>query len=259
MRGMFAILKKELRTNLFSFPTFVLASLFLLASGLFFTANVIDLSTVSKQLLEHPEESFSVPVHFNQAVILPFFLNAGLIFILILPLVAARSFSEEKRQWTFELLFTYPVSDFAIVSAKFLALCAFSVLLILPTLIYFLFYYFLKFHFNFYVLGSAYLGLFLVAILLSSIGMLVSSLTESQIMSTAVSFFLFVSLWIMGWVTDLLFPQASSWVNEFWIVAHLREFSRGVIDTAALSYYLIAAAFFLFVTLLSLESRSWKR
>src|SRR3989338_1445053 len=147
MRGMFALVKRELRTNVFSFSTWMLASLFLLASGLFFTANILDLSTVSKTLLAHPEESFPVPVNFSQAVTAPFFMNVGLIFILILPLLTARSFSEEKKQGTFELLFTYPVSDSAIVGAKFFALLVSSAILILPTLVYFLLYYFFKFHF----------------------------------------------------------------------------------------------------------------
>ena len=259
MKPILAIFKKDLKTYLGSFSAFFLLGIFALVSGLFFIANLLDFHSISLELSRHPRESVSMPVTFNQAVVVPFFMNVSLVLLLIVPVVTMRSFSEERKLGTFELLFTYPVTDFQIVLGKFCALVAYLSLFFVPSVANFCFLYWTKFHFQIFVLLSAYLGLFLVALALTSIGMLFSSLTENQTVSAIFSFLIFVLWWFSGLVGEWFFAKSFFFVKEMWLVEHLRDFTRGIVDTRHVTFYLIVTAFFFFTTLLSIETRSWKR
>ncbi len=255
MNGALAIVRKELKTNLWSFQSFLLFSLFSLATGLFFFANVHDFSAISREI----QGSRLIPVDFTQAVIGPFFMNACLVLLLTIPILTMKTFSEERKLGTFELLFTYPVSDFQIVLGKWLALMIHLTGFLVPTVFYFALLHVWKGGFEIPVILVAYLGLSLVASITTTFGMLISSLTENQLVSAAISFLVIALFWTIGWTGDLAGSVFSGVSREFWALEHMREFSRGVLDTKYVAFYLIGTGFFFFATVLSLESRAWRR
>ena len=259
MKKITAIFKKDVKTILLSPSGLVMISLFSVACGLFLVADLLDLSAVSAQLAGHPEDPFAIPVGFNEAVIAPFFVNASLVLSLIIPIFASRLFSEEKRSGAFELLFAYPVSDSAVVCAKFLT-AAFGILLLMASsMVDFLIVYFKTYHFEIPVLTSAYLGIFLAALLISGVSMAIASRTANAALGSILSFSVLILWWGSGWFGDFLAPHFNHWLKSVWIVDHLRDFSRGVLNTSTIAFYLIGILFFFFACVLSLESRNWKR
>jgi ABC-2 type transport system permease protein len=188
----------------------------------------------------------------------PFFSNVASLLVLVVPLMTMRSFAEERRTGTFELLFSYPVTDLDIVIGKFLALCACFALLLTPTVGYFLLLGGLSEGLDARALTVAYLGLCLLGWMFVSMGMLISSLSKSAVMSAILSFSVFLFFWFVGWLGDWLSWESALWLREFWVAGHIRDFSRGVLDTNHVAYYAAASLFFVSVTVLSLETRSWK-
>jgi len=254
-----AIFYKELRSNFYSFSLYLVFALFALVTGFFFFANLADFSALSNQFLERSSDSPNILMNFTQAVITPFFMNVCLVLLLIAPLVTMRTFAEEKKQGTFELLFTYPVSDLQIVTAKFLALLVFLFFLLVPAGICFSVFFNIKGGVDIPIFLVAFTGIFLFGCMLFSLGMLMSSVTDSQLMSAVSTFLIVLLMWVVGWVSEWVSPGLSRWMNEFWVVKHMRDFTKGVLDSNYIAFYVIATGFFFTATVLSLEARTWKR
>ena len=255
MHKIVAIAQKEFRVSAWSFSTYLIFSIFSAATGLFFFADVIDWSVIAGYL----EDPQLIQISFSQFVAIPFFMNSCLALILLIPILAARSLSEERKMGTFELLFTYPISDFQIVIGKWLALVGQVILLILPTVAYFLLLYIFKARFAPSALFVSYLGLLVIVLVPVSFTMFLSSLTSNHSIVVALSFFAAILFWMSGWVVLWVAPSLYPILKGWWVVEHIRQFAKGVFDTAYIVFYLIWTAFFLFATVVSLEARSWKR
>jgi ABC-2 type transport system permease protein len=173
-----------------------------------------------------------------------------------------RSFAEETKSGTIELLLTYPISDMKIILAKFLASIVLLIISLLPTLIYFLTVYFLgypKGNIDQGAMWGSYLGLIFLGATFASIGIFVSTLTDNQI----ISFLFSVLLCFIAWrgfefiYSFDVFQSFGYMVKTLGISHHYESISRGVIDTRDIIYFLSSIVLFLYLAALRLKSRNW--
>ena len=172
-----------------------------------------------------------------------------------------RSFSEEKKTGTIELLLTRPITDMEIIMGKFLSALALTCIAILPTFIY-------VFSLSKWLTGpnagidggaifGAYVGLIFLSGILVGIGILCSSLTENQIVAFLMSFFIILFFLLIKFAL-IYIPASMASVFEYLSVNyHYASISRGVIDTRDLIYYLSGIVILLLLTKTSLERRKW--
>jgi len=195
----------------------------------------------------------------NQAQMRTYFEILPYIFLIFIPAVTMRTWAEEKRNRTFELLLTLPLNDAAIVAAKFLAALAFLAITLLFSI---------TVPITVAILGNpdagviiaGYLGALLLGAAYISIGMWASSLTENQIVALIGGVVIIFLLLIAGhplvvsFVPDAL-VNILSYIGLAW---HFESICRGVIDSRDVIYYLSVIFFFLFLNAASLESRKWE-
>jgi ABC-2 type transport system permease protein len=182
------------------------------------------------------------------------------VFIFLVPAITMRSFSEEKKLGTLELLMTKPLTEFDIVLGKFLASFLLVVIALIPTVIY---YWTLSQLGNPVgnidtpgVIGS-YLGLILLGGVFCAIGVFASSITPNQIVSFIVAAFL-CFVFYMGFDSmSSLFTQGTLLVKQLGILYHYESMSRGLIDSRDVVYFLTLSGFLLLCTRTNLSSRSW--
>jgi len=192
----------------------------------------------------------------NVASLRPMFDLVPFVFLFFIPAITMRSFSEEKKQGTIELLLTKPVKDYELVLGKFLAAVVLTAITLLPTLLYFI---------TSLVLGETdiggviggYLGLILMGGVYIGIGIFASSLTENQVVAFIISFIAVFALFMMGKILMQVSPGLVSAVEFISTDYHFANISRGVIDTRNLIYYFSMIFFTVFLTKVSLESRKW--
>jgi ABC-2 type transport system permease protein len=190
------------------------------------------------------------------------FTLAPWIFLFLVPAVTMRSFAEEKKTGTLELLLTRPLSDVQIILSKYIAGVLLVVFALLPTFIYLLSIYFLgspKGNFDAGGTWGSYLGLFFLASIYISIGIFASSLTENQIIAFIVAvlicFFIYIGFDFIG--TMNVFQSINDIVLSLGIEEHYRSISRGVVDTRDVVYFLGVNVIFITFTWLKLDSRKW--
>ncbi|MBI5538794.1 MAG: gliding motility-associated ABC transporter permease subunit GldF [Bacteroidia bacterium] len=191
------------------------------------------------------------------------FIISPWVFLFLVPAVTMRLFSEEKKTGTMELLLTRPLSDFTIVFAKFLSGLFLVFLSLLPTVIYYL---------SVYLLGSpvgnldsggimgSYIGLFFLAGIYVSIGLLASSITDNQIVAFILSM-IFCFVFYFGFDALSTLPVLKSFdsiIVSLGINDHYRSISRGVIDSRDIIYFISIIAVFLFFSKTVLTRRKWK-
>lgn len=235
---------RELRSYFTSFVGFALLAVFLVLSGYFFYSDLIFFILFGGYIL---------PTGLWQY----YFLDLRLVTLLVLPLVTMRLFAEERKLGTIELLWTYPVRDGEIVLGKFLAAWLFFLAMVIPTLAGPLAFYQLH-PFDLGPLLAAYLGLLLLGTAFVACGMFVSSLTENQVVSAMVTYGLLVFFWFMTWNEEVASEDLINLLLRLSLFDRFFNFTRGVIDTKDIVFFLLFIGLFLFLTLLSLGSRKWR-
>ena len=196
-------------------------------------------------------------VNVNEMLIGPLFMNVSVILLFTLPLVTMRIYSEEKRSGTIELLLTAPLTDFQIVMGKFLGAFVLYAAMLAVTVVH------LGFLFAFgdpewRPVLTGYLGLLLMGGCFLSLGLFVSSLTKNQIVAGMITFAVFLMFWVINWISSFTGPTMQSVLNYLSITEHLNDFTRGVLDTKHLVYYVSFIAFSLFLTVRSVDSERWR-
>jgi ABC-2 type transport system permease protein len=182
--------------------------------------------------------------------------------MIVVPLLTMRLFAEERRMGTIETLLTAPVSDAQVVAAKFAGVLTFYVLMWLPTLLFFVGLHYFSAHglpLNPGVLTAAYLGVLLGGAMFLAIGLLCSLMTANQIVAAITCFALLMLVFFAGFIEFIApYPRAQMLSELISPHRHLLEFSRGIVDTRAVVFYLTGTAFCLFTATRVLESRQWK-
>lgn len=253
MSNILAIAHKELKGYFASPIAYIVIGLFALMFGYFFYALVAYFDRQSMQMMSMGGQSVNV----NEQLIRPVFLNATVIFLFVLPMVTMRTYSEEKRSGTIELLLTAPLTDFQIIAGKFLGAMGLYAAMLAITLphIGLLFWFGNP---EWIPIAVTYLGLLLMGGCFISVGLLVSSLTKNQIVAVMATFTVFLMLWVINWIASFTGPRAQEILNYLSITDHLDDFTRGVLDTKHLVYYLSFIAFGLYLTMRSVDTERWR-
>jgi len=241
---MFAIYAKEINAFFSSLIGYIVIAVFLLVMGGF--------------MFVFPDTSL---LEFGYASLGPFFTLAPNVLTFLIPAICMRAFAEEKQTGAIELLVTRPLRDVEIVLGKYFACLTLVVIALLPT---FLYYY------TIYQLGApagnidaggtigSYLGLVFLSMAFVAIGLFASSLTNNQIVSFLVA--LGLSFWCyfgFDLLSSLFDGGLSLWIQNLGMQAHFRSLGRGLIDSRDVVYFLSLTAFFLLLTVISLERRKW--
>lgn len=242
---MFSILRKEIRSFLSSLIAIIVIVVFLIANGLFLwvfkETNILDQ---------------------GYANIDPLFELAPIIFIFLISAITMRSFSEEKKNGTFETLTTKPVTDISILLGKYFAGLIIVIFSILPTLIY---YYTVdklsipEGNVDTGAMWGSYLGLVMLSAGYVSIGLFASVITDNQIVSFIVSMFLcFFFYSVFDYLGSFDFMKNSEFYIEWLGISHhYRNISRGIVDTRDIVYFVSLIVFFIWLTKIIFNSRKW--
>ncbi|MBL7139131.1 MAG: gliding motility-associated ABC transporter permease subunit GldF [Bacteroidales bacterium] len=243
---MYTLFKKELNGFLNSLIGYIVIVVFLLIIGLFLWVFPLQFNIFD----------------FGYANVDGLFLLGPFVFLFLIPAITMRSFADEKRSGTLELLMTQPLTDLQVILAKIFAGIVLVIFSLIPTLIYVYTVYQLGLPPGNLDLGSiwgSYIGLIMLGCAFVSIGIFSSSLSDNQIVSFIIAVFLsffmyigfeFIYTFVISGKTGLL-------IQSLGLNAHYSSMSRGVIDTRDLIYFLSVMAVFVLGTKLKLESRKW--
>jgi ABC-2 type transport system permease protein len=235
---MIAILKKELNSFFASPIGYLVIAVFLIINGLFLWVFKGDFNILNAGFADLNSFFFIVPWF----------------FLFLIPAITMRSFSDEFRLGTIEILKTKPLSDTQIVLGKFFGALILIILALIPTLIYVFSILKLGNPTNNLDFGStlgSYIGLLFIAGAYTSIGLFTSTFSNNQIVAfiiaIIISFFMFYGFEALA---DL---ELSETLRNFGMYNHFNSISRGVIDTKDIVYFVSITIFFLFLTKLKLD------
>ena len=198
-----------------------------------------------------------IAMNLNEMVIEPALSNMSVVLLFIIPLITMRSFAEEKKNKSFALLLSSPVSLGEIVAGKFLACLGVVVTMILLTSYSVIFLM---------AMGapevgpivSGYLGILLMSGCYVAMGLFASSLTDNQIVAAVIGFGFIFFMWIIGWAAQAADEGMGLILNYISLVSHMEPFLKGIIDSNHVVYYLSFMAFGLFLTHRVVDSRRWR-
>jgi gliding motility-associated transport system permease protein len=247
MRKFIVLLGREVRSYFYSPIAYIVLVFFLLVSGVDFYFQVSFMN--QRQLQYTVQESFFNSVFFWFA------------FVLIFPLITMRLFSEEFKMGTIEPLMTAPVEETDVVIGKFLGALGFFCVLLAPTLFYVVLLR-LYSRMDFGPIFSGYLGILLVGALFVSIGLFCSSLTRSQVVAAVTAVAILFLITIAPWwaLREGASTLSGGWrsVVDQGVYNRYVDFSKGVIDSGHVVFFVAVTAVFLFLTTKVLESRRWR-
>lgn len=242
---MYAVFKRELFSFLNSLMAYITIGIFLLACAML--------------LWFFPDTSI---LDYGYAELNGFFSLVPFLFMFLIPAITMRSFAEERREGTYVLLATRPISDGQIILAKYFSCVVLMLFALLPTLIY---------YYSIYQLGlpkgnidsgaviGSYLGLFLLGNAFTAIGIFASSITKNQVIAFAVAvficFFTFSGFDSLSKIFEL--QTLGNVLINLGISEHYQSISRGVLDTRDLVYFITFVLVFFGLTKLAIGGRKW--
>jgi ABC-2 type transport system permease protein len=260
MRNLYAIYRKEIRHYFVSPVAYVCIGVFLFISAYFFDYFLRAVIQQSFQM-EMQSMQFGMPPQFDvPGQVMRVFL--GLLSTLILfitPFLTMGVFAEERKRGTMELLMTSPISEIQVVLGKFLASLSLFAVMLLPTAGYVVYMYL---HSEplppWRLLLAGYAGILLLGGSLLALGIFISSLTESQLIASVLTFVAFLLLWVvdLGQTTEGGIGAVLQYLSAS---HHYDDFARGIIDTSGLIYYFSFMVLFIFLTVRSIDSMRWRR
>jgi ABC-2 type transport system permease protein len=236
-----AILFREIKSFFGSPIGYLVIAIFLIINGLFLWVFEGDFNILNSGFAD----------------LSPFFTISPWILIFLIPAVTMRSFSDEKKQGTLELLLTKPISLWQIVNGKFLGAMLLIVIAIIPTLIYVYAIYSLGLTEGNIDLGStmgSYFGLLFLIAGYTSIGIFTSTLSENQIVAFILSVFLCFIFYFGFEGLSQVFKPFENTISAFGMDNHFKSMQRGVIDTRDILYFVSVTFLFLSFTVYKLKS-----
>jgi ABC-2 type transport system permease protein len=257
VRNAFTIAGKELRSYFVSPVAYVVLTGFLLLGGWFFFNLLARFNFLLSiySAMRNPEAQMRL--NLNDFVIAPLLHNLSVVLVILVPVITMRSFAEEKRSGTYELLMTSPLSITEIVAGKFLGALGFLIVMLGLTGIYPLI---LLMYGNpeMGVIAAGYLGLLLLATAFLTVGLLTSSFTENQIIAAVSCLVLLLLLYVISWPAETAGPVLGAVLKYVSLTEHFGEMVKGVLDTKDLVYFGSVILLALFLTQRSVESVRWR-
>ncbi len=258
MKNIIAIVRRELGTYFVSPVAYVVLTIFLLLSGMFFQNAISEVLRMSRMQAMQAMQGGQIPPMDVPAIVSRYFLSSlSVILLFMIPMITMALFSEEKKRGTMELLLTAPLTDVEVILGKFFAAGSFFVILLLVTWIPMG----VLFIFGKPASGpilTAYLGLLLYSLSLVAIGMFISSLTENQIVAAIISFGTFLVLWLINAFASGAQGVTKDVLSYLSVLDHLDDFMKGVLTTSNIIFYLSVAFLGVFLTYRSVDSLRWR-
>jgi ABC-2 type transport system permease protein len=257
MKYIWVIAKKEVHSLFVSPIAYVVLTGFLLLGGWFFFNLLFRFNYLLTLYTSFQNLGGVQGLNLNEYVIAPLLQNLTIILLIMVPLITMRTFAEERKSGTYELLLTSPLTVTQIVLGKFVGCLFFIFVMILLTGIYpaILFLYGNP---EMGVLASGYLGLFLLSVVFVSVGLFTSSLTENQIVAAVSCFVILLFLYILSWPAETTGAGLGGILKYLSVVEHFSEMVKGLIDTKDLVYFLTLILLSLFLTHRCVEASRWK-
>jgi ABC-2 type transport system permease protein len=253
MRNIAAIAQREINAYFSSPIAYVLLGFFSLLFGYFYYSALWVFQQQSMQAGMNPTQVLNI----NLYLVGPTLMNTTVIMLFLFPLITMRTYSEEKRSGTIELLLTSPVTDNEIIFGKFLGAMFMYASMLAVTLIHIG----ILFAFGqpeWKPLLTGYLGLLLIGGSFLSLGLFISSTTKNQIVAAMATFGVFLLLWVISWIAQSFGPTTQAVLQYLSITEHLDDFTKGIIDTKHVIYYVSFIALGLFLTAKSVDSERWR-
>jgi len=256
MKSLF-LARKDISSFFHSWMGVFVYALFIVMTGVFF---FMLLSGYQRLSLEVVSGSVSEADHVSltQFIFGSFFANLGTLFVLLVPILSMRAFSEEHKHQTLELLFTYPLSDYDIVAGKFSGLVWFLFLLILPSAGYVGFLHWAGVSLDWGMIAAGYLGLLMLGASYLALGLFISALTDNTVVTAMGTFGCLALLNSADWLGLTQEGRSAKLIQFCSPMSHFRDFTLGVIDLSHVFYFVLFCLYFLFLTLRVIESRNWK-
>ena len=253
MGNVLTIAQKELKSYFASPIAYIVIGFFALVFGWFYYVAVSYFLQASLQM--------GMPgagqININTMAIRPLLQNVAVVALFMLPLITMRTYAEEKRSGTIELLLTSPLTDTQIVLGKFFGAVALYALMLLVTWIH-VSILFIYGNPEWKPIVTGYLGLLLMGSSFLSIGLLISSLTKNQIVAGMVTFAVLLLLWTLNWMSESAGPTMQKVLSALSITERFDDFSKGVVSVSHLVYYVSFISFGLFLTAKSVDSERWR-
>lgn len=242
---MFSIYIKEINSYLDSLIAYIVIGVFLTAIGLL--------------MWVFPETSV---LRYGFADMSTLFTLGPYVFMFLIPAITMRTFAEEKKSGTIELLMTRPLTDWDIILGKYLSSFTVVLFAILPTLIYFLSLYLLgnpRGNLDIAGIAGSYIGFALLGATFTAIGIFASSVTENQIVAFVIAVFLCFIIYsgFSSFASINVWLSSSLFIEQLGILYHYSSMSKGLIDSRDLIYFFTVIVIMLLFTHLKLGSRKW--
>lgn len=248
MNGYRPLAAREIGSYFLSPVAYLTAVFFLVSVGFGFWFNI----NILKQ--------GATAVEFLRAIHASAFVWISVLFAV--PVITMRTFAEEKRNGTIETLMTAPVSDTAVVLAKYTGAMVFYIVMWLPTMAY-------PYVVNQFsseplaldagAMAGSYLGGLLIGMMFVAAGVLFSALTSNQILAAIMTFAVLTMFFLAGF---MVYVGPLPWMREhsgyFSAILHMFDFTKGVIDTRPVVFYLSSTAWLLFAAVKVVEARRWR-
>lgn len=245
--------KKEVESYFSSPLAYVLIGLFSIISGTFFFNLLVTYTDGIQAIPQHLAQEIS----FVEEVVLRLFANINFLFLIFIPLITMKLFSEEKRLETLDLYWLSPLREWQVVLAKGLAAFTLILAMLLMTVLFPLIIWGVGIR-DFSLLGSSYLAVILNASCYISLGLFCSSLSGNQIIAGLLSILGIMFLWMLTWGGHLnsnyLVAEIFSYIG---ITSHFERILRGLIGTQDIIYYISFVFMFGFLSVKSLGRRNW--
>jgi ABC-2 type transport system permease protein len=250
----FTICRKELQSYFRSPIAYTVIALWALIGGFFF---YFGLSFFVQRSMESAMQGQAFPMNINEWIVRPLLSNVNVVALFLIPMITMRLFAEEKRSGTIELLMTSPINDIEIVLGKWLAAVGLYSIMLFVSLLHMsiLFRYGQP---DWRPMAVGYLGLLLQGGCLLAIGTFVSTCTSNQIVAGAIGFSISLLLFVLNWVAEFGSTVTDRVIAYFSVQQHFESFSKGVIDSKDIVFYVTMIILGLFLTSRSLESVRWR-
>ncbi|MEM7770876.1 MAG: ABC transporter permease [Cyanobacteria bacterium P01_E01_bin.6] len=257
LSSLIAIYRKELQSYFASPFAYVIAGVFWLLSGVLFLMVLQD-SIV--QAASSDQFGFSSPIDVPYNVMLGFSGWVSIISFFLLPMLSMGLYAEERKRGTLELLATSPVTNWAVALGKLLGVLTFFITMLIPLIIY-----------EAFALGTAdppiqpsvlvlgHVGLILMAGAILSIGMFISSLTDSSILAAILTFVVMTFLLIMDGISDAFGGPIGDALGHLSLLRHYGNLAQGVLDSSSIILFFSYMVLGLFLTAQAIEAFRFQR
>lgn len=255
-----AIYRKELQGYFASPLAYVIAGIFWFLSGYFFTGILLGEQGLIAGVAAQDQQGGGAPIDVAYQFLSLFLGVLGSIALFLLPMLSMGLYTEERKRGTLELLATSPITNWAVALGKLLAVLTFFITMLLPLMAY-----------EAYALSASnppiqpavlllgHLGLILLAAAVLSLGMFVSSLTDSTILAAVMTFAIVLMLWVIDLIGNNVGGNFGAAISQLSLLKHYTNFIQGIFSTSSLILFLSYILLGLFLTAQAIEAFRFQR